>query len=88
MQCAAEFGQPHQHANAVVVLQCVTPKRIQALRTLGLPVCLVLIKVGRAGLAHLMGDGLTPRQPGMALGIVIEHLNQQWQLGHLGGRAQ
>ena len=84
----AQLGQPHQHANAMVVLQCVQPERVQAFGALGLPVSLVLVEVGGAGLAHLVGNGLAPGQPGMAFGVVVQHFDQQRQLSHLGGCVQ
>ena len=60
----------------MVVLQRISPEGIQTLGSLGLPVGLMLIEVGRAGLANLVRDGLAPRQPGMTLRIVVEYVNQ------------
>ena len=57
---AAELGQPHQKTYAMVMQQGVTPEGIQAAHTLRLPVCLLFIKVSRASLAYLVGDGLAP----------------------------
>ena len=72
----------------MVMLQGVPPERIQAQGTLGLPVCLVFIEVSSAGLAHLVRDCLAPGQPGLALWVVVQNINQQRQLATLGYAAK
>ena len=72
--------QAHQQADGVVVLQSLAPERIQALGPLGLPVRLCLVEIGGAGLAHLVGDCLAPGQAGLAVGVVVQHIDQQGQL--------
>jgi hypothetical protein len=39
----------------------------------------VEVEVGRAGLADLVGDGLAPAQALMALGVVVQHVDEQRQ---------
>ena len=67
----AEMGQAHKQANAVVVNEAFAPKRVEPLAALGLPVGLVLVKVGCTTLADLVRDGLPPRQACVALGVVV-----------------
>ena len=64
----------------MVVPHGVSPKGVQALSALRLPDGLMFIEVSGTGLAHLMRDGVSPGQPRMAIGIVVEHINQQRQL--------
>ena len=60
----------------MVVLQSVSPKAVQALGALWLPVGLMYIEVSGTGLAHLVRDGVSPGQSRMAIGIVVEHINE------------
>ena len=70
----------------MVVLKGVAPEGVKALRALGLPVGLVLVEIGGACLADQVRDGLAPRQAGVAPWVVVEYVDQQWQLRH--GRAR
>ena len=70
-------GRPHQHADAVVVRQRVAPEGVEA-PPVGLPVGLMDVEVGGADLAHLVRDGLPPREA-PPLRVVVEHVDQQRQ---------
>ena len=83
-----DVRQPHQQADAVVVLQRLAPERIQAQAALGLPVGLVLVEIGGTGLADLVRDGLAPGEPGMTLRIVVQHVDEQRQARRRIGRVQ
>ena len=88
LQGLGEVWQAHQQADGVVVLQSLAPERIQALGPLGLPVGLCLVEIRGTSLAHLVGDGLAPGQAGVAVGVVVQHIDQQRQLLHRLGVVQ
>ena len=83
-QLLAQPGQSHQHADAVVVLQCFAPESVEALArltrfALGLPVGLVVVEIRRAGLADLVCHGLTPGQVAGPVWGGVEQVGQQGQ---------
>jgi hypothetical protein len=77
LERAAQSGQAHQHANAMVVLQGVPPECVQTVLPVGLPVGLMHVKIGGAGLTDLVRDSLPPRQPGMSLRVSVQHIDEQ-----------